>query len=173
MIVRPAQQGELAAVQTTYRDIIEHLEQTIDYRHWHTEGHPSPDMIRDWVESGDMYVAAAGSDIAGVMVLDHETGLGYDSAPWDVDAGEGEALIVHALGVAPRFQGRGVARRLVDSAVDVARERRCTAVRLDVLVDNVPARTLYARCGFRDLGLHTIDYPNTDLNQFHLFEYVL
>lgn len=173
MILRTAQPDDAAAVQGAYRQIKSHLAQTVDYRHWHTEGHPTPEMITDWIEEGNLYIAESGTDVAGVMVLDHETGEGYDTAAWSVEAGEGQALIVHALGVSPLFQGRGVAGFLIDSAVRIAQERGCVAVRLDVLVDNIPARSLYARHGFRDLGLHTIDYPTTDLNQFHLFERVL
>lgn len=173
MIVRAAQPGEVADVEKVYHDIMDHLAQTVDYRHWHTEGHPSPDVIRGWVESGDMYVATDGTEIAGVMVLDHKTGLGYERAAWSAPVANEKALIIHVLGVAPAHQGRGVARFLVESAIRIARERGCLAVRLDVLVDNVAARALYTRCGFTDLGVHTIDYPNTDLNRFHLFEYVL
>lgn len=36
-----------------------------------------------------------------------------------------------------------------------------------------PARELYIRCGFTDLGEHSIHYEGTDLTRFHLFEYVL
>ncbi|ETJ01056.1 MAG: hypothetical protein Q605_AUC01135G0002, partial [Actinomyces urogenitalis DORA_12] len=47
------------------------------------------------------------------------------------------------------------------------------AVRLDTYVENLPARRLYERYGFTDLGCHTLTYEGTDLNQFHLFEYLL
>lgn len=36
-----------------------------------------------------------------------------------------------------------------------------------------PARKLYPRYGFTDLGCHTVKYEGIDLSKFHLFEYVL
>ena len=59
------------------------------------------------------------------------------------------------------------------ASIRVAREQDCRTVRLDTYVENIPARRLYERCDFTDLGCHTVRYDGTDLNQFHLFEYVL
>ena len=66
-----------------------------------------------------------------------------------------------------------MARFLLDRTLDLARVRGCRAVRLDTYVENLPARRLYERYGFTDLGCHTLTYEGTDLNQFHLFEYLL
>ena len=114
-----------------------------------------------------------GGQIAGVVVLNHEAIDAYATAAWAVEASASEALVVHALGVVPDYLGQGVARFLLDSALEVAREAGCLAVRLDVYVENTPALRLYRSYGFRDLGCHTVDYGDIDLNQFHLFEYVL
>lgn len=81
--------------------------------------------------------------------------------------------MVHVLGVSPSFLRRGIARFLLDESVGIARERGCLAVRLDVYEENPPALGLYASYGFRDLGVHIIQYPGMVLNRFHLFEYVL
>lgn len=80
---------------------------------------------------------------------------------------------MHALGVVPAHLGTGVSRCLVDAVLQVARQRGCKAVRLDTYVENIPARKLYERHGFTDLGCHTVAYEGTDLSQFHLFEYAL
>lgn len=66
-----------------------------------------------------------------------------------------------------------VAQHLVDAALQVACQQSCKAVRLDTYFENIPARKLYERHGFNDLGCHTVAYEGTDLSQFHLFEYVL
>ena len=58
-----------------------------------------------------------------------------------------------------------------DNGIDLRAGVR--VVRLDTYVENLPARRLYERCGFTDLGCHTVRYDGTELDQFHLFEYVL
>lgn len=156
-----------------YQRIREHLAQTVTYRHWHTENHPAPHQVEQWIAAGELYLALAGDEIAGGVVLNNEAPDAYRTADWAIDAPPEHALVVHVLGVAPTFLGRGVARFLMDQSLQVARDGRCVAVRLDVIEDNTPAQQLYTSYGFTDLGLHIIEYEGTDLNRFHLFEHVL
>ena len=126
----------------------------------------------------DLYLAVVkdgdpGQRVAGVVVLDHEAPEAYGTVPWAIETSPEEVLVVHVLGVAPEFLRQGVARFLVDAALDVARQKGCRTVRLDAYVENTPARELYASHGFTDLGVHTVRYEGTDLNRFHLFERVL
>ena len=170
---RRAETPDTAAAQAAYRKIIDHLAETVDYPHWHTEDHPTQAEVAGWVEAGELYLAVDDDTIAGVVVLNHDAADAYQEAGWAIEAEQEEVLIVHALGVVPDHLGMGVARFLVDASIRVAREQDCRTVRLDTYVENIPARRLYERCGFTDLGCHTVRYDGTDLNQFHLFEYVL
>lgn len=176
---RRAAPTDTGAAQDLYRRIIGHLGRTVDHPHWHSEDHPSPTQVEGWVRAGDLYLAVArgeGRDaeqVAGAVVLDHDAPEAYDAAAWAVEAAREEVLVVHVLGVAPGFLRQGVARFLVDRSLDVARDKGCRTVRLDAYVENVPARELYARHGFTDLGVHTLHYEGTDLSRFHLFELVL
>jgi ribosomal protein S18 acetylase RimI-like enzyme len=54
--------------------------------------------------------------------------------------------------VRPSARGTGVGRRLVDSVLDVARQR-VELIQLTVVRDNEPARRLYTSLGFLDYGL--------------------
>ncbi|WP_147919011.1 GNAT family N-acetyltransferase [Ruania zhangjianzhongii] len=181
MTFRRAKSAETAAAQQVYRTIIDHLAQTVDFPHWHTENHPTPAEVAQWVGAGELYLATvspgsapdAPEGIAGVVVLNHDAPDAYLQAAWTVPAAGQEVLVVHALGVVPDYLGRGVARRIVDKVIETARARGCRAVRLDTYVENIPARELYRRYGFTDLGAHTLRYEGTDLDCFHLFEYVV
>lgn len=188
---RRAEPDETARAQAAYRAIIDHLAETTDFPHWHTENHPTADEVFDWVRSGHLFLAVTEVDtdadtdaatdadpaqagaVAGVVVLDQNAVDSYAAARWSVDAAPQEVLVVHALGVVPAFLGTGVARFLLDASLRIARDQGCRTVRLDTYVENRPARRLYTRCGFTDLGLHTVRYEGTDLSDFHLFEYVL
>lgn len=175
---RRAGRQDTAAVQDTYKRIIEHLGATVDYPHWHSANHPSPAEVQQWIEAGDLYLVLVSGDtddeqIAGAMVLDHHAPAAYQDASWAIEAAPEQVLVVHALGVHPDFLRQGVARVLVHASLEVARQKGCRAVRLDTYVENLPARRLYARQGFHDLGVHTLHYDGTDLTQFHLFERVL
>ena len=176
---RRAEPADLEAAQAVYGQIIDHLAATADFPHWHTENHPTPHQVEQWVRAGDLYLAVSqdsgtGAErVAGVVVLDHAAPEAYRTAPWAIEARPEQVLVVHVLGVAPDFLRQGVARYLVDASLDVARQQGCRTVRLDAYVENTPARELYASHGFTDLGVHTVRYEGTDLNRFHLFERVL
>ena len=56
---------------------------------------------------------------------------------------------VHDLWVDEAYRNEGVARRMVTLAAERFRAIGVNQVRLDVLVDNAPARALFEACGFR------------------------
>ena len=57
---------------------------------------------------------------------------------------------VHDLHVAPRFQRRGIGRRLLEAVEGRARALDCCKLTLEVQAGNHPARALYRSFGFRD-----------------------
>ncbi len=57
-------------------------------------------------------------------------------------------LNIHDLVTKPEFRGRGIARALVSKIQDLARERGCCKLTLEVLENNTVAQSLYAKVGF-------------------------
>ena len=57
------------------------------------------------------------------------------------------------LAVAPEWRQRGLGRRLLDWALDRARERGTSRVFLEVRESNRAAQELYSRCGFERVGV--------------------
>lgn len=60
-------------------------------------------------------------------------------------------LNIHDLAVLPGSRGAGVGGALLAAAEAHARATGCCKLTLEVQEDNSPARSLYARCGFRDV----------------------
>ncbi len=60
---------------------------------------------------------------------------------------------LYSLVTDPRRRGAGVASRLLKVAEEVARERGCVSMRLEVRVDNVAAIRLYERRGYETVGV--------------------
>lgn len=91
----------------------------------------------------------------------HEDDLGIDgyvglyTVPPEAD--------VQTIAVAPRSQGQGLGRALLDALVDEARVRGCAQLFLEVRVDNVSAIALYERRGFTHDGRRT-DYYGPGLD---------
>ncbi len=88
-------------------------------------------------------------------VLEHEGLIGAYSF-MTVAAGEAHLL---NLCVKPRWQGRRFGRTLLEHVVEDARARGAETMLLEVRPSNGPARQLYARAGFKEIGLRPDYYP--------------
>ena len=63
------------------------------------------------------------------------------------------------LCIAPRAQGQGLGRALLAHLLERARARDCDEVFLEVRDSNLPARRLYRRAGFEEIGRRRGYYP--------------
>lgn len=70
-----------------------------------------------------------------------------------------DEAFVQTLGVAPSYQGRGLGSVLLEELLHEADRRRQHRVLLEVRADNEPAQRLYARHGFRSVGVRRGYYP--------------
>ena len=64
------------------------------------------------------------------------------------------------VGVVPSARRQGLAARLLDALLTEARRRGAAEAFLEVRVDNAPARALYLREGFAELGVRRGYYDN-------------
>lgn len=124
-----------------------------------------PDNTRDDM---DAYVAEAftverqratlADPSALMLVAEDDAGIaGYallrESPPPDVVSGSA-ALEIERFYVAVRWQGRGLARRLMEAMLDAARARGADAVWLGVWERNARAIGFYEKTGFTRVGSH-------------------
>ncbi len=71
---------------------------------------------------------------------------------------------LHILAIAthPDYRGRGIARRILDHVLDVARTTGCSLATLEVRRSNVPAIALYERAGFKTVHVRARYYQDDD-----------
>jgi GNAT superfamily N-acetyltransferase len=69
--------------------------------------------------------------------------------------GSGDDWVISNVGVLPEYRRRGIARKLVEAAIGLARARRGARLRLDVIAGNDPAYELYASLGFAHFATST------------------
>lgn len=62
--------------------------------------------------------------------------------------GSSDDWVIANVGVLPAYRRRGIARKVVEAAVELAREHDGKYVLLDVIAGNTPAYALYASMGF-------------------------
>jgi len=72
----------------------------------------------------------------------------------------GRGWMIGNVAVAPEWRRRGIARSLMQAALDLARQRRGEWVALQVRSDSHAARSLYQALGFKETG-ETVQYRRT------------
>jgi ribosomal protein S18 acetylase RimI-like enzyme len=115
------------------------------------EIYPDKKVITDDIVANSLYGIRTEGNIAGIMALNEYQPQEYQSMHWDDS--NGHALIVHRLCIHPRFQGRGLAKLLMQFAETYAEENNYTSIRLDAFIDNKKALGLYSSLKYNRIGI--------------------
>ena len=90
--------------------------------------------------------------------------------PWAIDpkyfTARPAVLYLTDMAVRPDLQRRGIGRRCLAQAIEVAKAWPANAIRLDAYDGAAGAGDFYAKCGFREVA--RITYRNTPLIYFEL-----
>lgn len=81
-------------------------------------------------------VAEADKTVAGYLGVQEIYGEGY----------------ITNIAVFPQYRGQGIAKKLLQKAAEGAEERQCEFLTLEVRESNSPARSLYEKMGYTDVG---------------------
>jgi ribosomal-protein-alanine N-acetyltransferase len=95
---------------------------------------------------------------------------GFGWLAWEDDEPAGFILVrdlgneceILSFGVTPRWRRRGIARVLLQTAIDETARRSLPSIVLEVAVDNDPARDLYLATGFAVVGRRARYYRRPD-----------
>lgn len=74
----------------------------------------------------------------------------------------GDDAHITNVAVDPAWQGKGVATEMMIDLVNLARDRGCQAMTLEVRHSNAAAQNLYRQFGFAPAGVRKKYYENTD-----------
>jgi ribosomal protein S18 acetylase RimI-like enzyme len=114
------------------------------------EYYPNRAFIREAITDGNLYVFVVDENIIGSVVLDEWQSPEWDPINWQET--ESPVLVIHALAIDPRLQGRGYGAALLRACEQLASEHGYGCVRLDVFAGNPAARRLYEQHGYQVRG---------------------
>jgi ribosomal protein S18 acetylase RimI-like enzyme len=96
------------------------------------------ERARELIEAGEVTILLGGEDDVGLVQLRFRPSIWSDSL---------EAYL-QELYVAPAHRGRGIGRALLETAIDLARDRGASSIDLGTSLDDVAAIGLYESAGF-------------------------
>lgn len=99
---------------------------------------PSIDMIYDYTNRGNCYVAYVKNDVVGVYLM-------IRTRPFTLE-------LVN-IAVSKAHQGKGIGKRLIFSAIDTARKEKAKVLEVGTGNSSISQLALYQKCGFRIVGI--------------------
>ena len=163
--IRKAAVADIPAVTRIYDEIHSVEEaggQTIG---WIRGVYPTAATAEAAVERDDLFVLEA-DDILGAAIINQIQVDCYSGAPWEYGAAEDEVCVLHTLVISPSAGKRGCGREFVRFYEDYARAHGCAELRMDTNARNERARAMYAKLGYREIGIVPTVFngiPNVDL----------
>ena len=78
------------------------------------EDYPSKEIFREDIKNNALFVARINSEIVGCIMLSSYKDDVYKNVKWILE--DNNNLYIHRLAVHPRFQKKGIARKMMDYA---------------------------------------------------------
>lgn len=171
--IRTAKKAEYSKVRAFYHSMIDAMEDAEFKPQWEKDVYPSQEFLRESMDCEELYIGELNGEIAACMVVNHKYNEEYKKITWPAEAADNEILVIHALGVHPSFSGKGIATQMVQKVIQMAHENNNKAIRLDVLMGNIPAEKLYLKNGFQYLDTIQMFYEDTGWTDFKIFEFIV
>ena len=142
--IERAKQQDAEEIFALYRSLID-----MPYSTW-SEDYPTKEMVDEDIRDHEIVVMRNGQNqIVAAISLWHEFEFG-DAADWYPDVKKWAML--SRLGVAREWQGKGIAKRMLMTAMEAGKDDGCEAVQFLVAKSNPIAQRAYAPLGFDICG---------------------
>lgn len=164
--------GMMDKITAFYRSVSDDTENMSIYGRWKYGIYPTDEIIENYVQNNQMYFQSEKDDILSVAALTNQN-ESYHGLRWSVNLSDDEVTVVHLLAINPKYQKKGMARRIMTEVIERAKSEGKKAVRLDALAGNQPAHKLYESLGFEKRDLCHWYADNTGWTDFCLFELIL
>lgn len=164
---------DIDELEKLYNDLNDYLEKGVNYPGWIKGIYPVRQNAIDGVKQGNLYVVKQDDKIIGSIILSHDPEPAYYKAKWGLDSDYSDIFVVHTFVVHPKFLKCGVGKALMDFSIEHGIKSQVKAIRLDVYEGNIPAISLYEKCGFKYIDTVDLGLGNYGLSWFKLYEKLL
>ena len=104
--------------------------------------YPNPKVFEDDIAAGQLWVAEADGQVAGLTAITTEQYPEYAQVGLDINE---TAIVTHRLAVSPHYRGRGLAADLLYQAEVVARNHNIDVLRIDTNSQNHATQQLFSK----------------------------
>jgi ribosomal protein S18 acetylase RimI-like enzyme len=147
MDINQAKPGDLIEILFLLRVCIRDMNAN-GLKHWNNT-YPGVEMIQSDLEKGAIYLVKDKGVCKGMVTLNAYQPDDYKSLRFP--SGHLKPLYLQNMAVHPKWQGKGIATKMIDFAQEFAKQRGFDCIRLDVFMPSEKARHLYEKQLFREV----------------------
>lgn len=172
-VIEPGTSSDINELENLYDELNDYLAATTNYPGWIKGIYPIREDAVVGVNENSLFVARCDGRIAGSVILNHQPEEAYANIKWKIDIDYSHILVVRTFVVHPSFLQMGVGRALMDYSLELAQRLGMSSVRLDVYEKNLPAISLYEKCGFEFIDTVDLGLGKYGLDWFKLYEKII
>ena len=169
-IIESGTPADIDELEKLYDDLNDYLSATINYPGWIKGIYPVRENAVAGIENNTLFVVRHNGKIAGSIILDHHPDEAYNNVKWEIEADYSRIFVIRTFVVHPSFLKMGIGRALMNYSFELAQQSGIKSIRLDVYENNLPAISLYEKCGFEYIDTVDLGFGNYGLDWFKLYE---
>lgn len=120
---------------------------------WDRNIYPTRHTAEEALMRNDLFVCEDETGVVGTAIINQEQVDVYEQGNWEYPADAEKIMVLHTLVISKKSGGKGYGTQFVSFYEQYALENGCPYLRMDTNERNVRARTLYAKLGYREIGI--------------------
>ena len=169
-VIESGTTADIDELEKLYDDLNDYLSATTNYPGWIKGIYPIREDAVAGIENNTLFVVRHDGKIAGSIILDHHPDEAYNNVKWKIEADYSRIFVIRTFVVHPSFLKMGIGRALMNYSFELAQQSGIKSIRLDVYENNLPAISLYEKCGFEYIDTVDLGFSNYGLDWFKLYE---
>ena len=169
-VIESGTTADIDELEKLYDDLNDYLSATTNYPGWIKGIYPIREDAVVGIENNTLFVVRHDGKIAGSIILDHHPDKAYNNVRWKIETDYSRIFVIRTFVVHPSFLKMGIGRALMDYSFKLAQQSGIKSIRLDVYENNLPAISLYEKCGFEYIDTVDLGFGNYGLDWFKLYE---
>ena len=165
-MIRKATSADINTLLKITRACAQHMIEKNIYQ-WN-EFYPNKQAFLNDIKRNELYVLISNGNIVGCICISTFMDKEYIPIMWLTP--NKNNIYIHRLAIHPKYQGQGLAQKLMDYAENYAKVNNFVSVRLDTFSQNPRNITFYESRGYKRLG--AVFFPKQSEHPFYCYELV-
>ena len=146
-MIRKANLNDVDGIMDIVNQIVVEMKESNNTQ-W-DENYPKAENFKQDIEEGSLYVDEFEGDLIGFVCINDVQPDEYKEMNWISDE---DALVIHRMGINPKYRRQGKAKNLIRYAENLALDNGIMYLKTDTNSMNIKMYNLFKKCGFRFVG---------------------